>query len=60
MADFHAKSLVKLPEDLPMLRELARVIGQQRKVHPVSYGIIVDDFYSFFLAQRRFLTGAPS
>lgn len=58
MADFHAKSWVKLPEHLPMLRELARVIGQQRKVHPVSYGIIVDDFYSFTLAQRRFLTGA--
>jgi hypothetical protein len=56
--DFHAKDLIKSPKHKPMLESLARVAGEQPKVYPVAYGIVVDDFYSFSLDERKFLTGA--
>ncbi len=58
MKEFHAKDLVKSRKARPMLEELARVAGSQRKVYPVAYGIVVDDFNTFSVEERRFLTGA--
>jgi len=58
MREFHAKDLIKKTMHHPMLMELARVAGQQTKVYPVTYGVIVEDFNSFSLEQRRFMTGA--
>ena len=58
LADFHAKDLIKQRKRAPMLMALANAISSQRKVYPVSYGIVVEDFKSFSLIQRRFLTGA--
>ena len=58
MEEFHAKDLIKSHKHQPMLRGLARAIAGQQKVCPVSYGIVVEDFYSFSLEQRRFMTGA--
>jgi len=58
MEDFHAKDLIKKHDHRKMLEKLAKTISKQPKVHPVSYGIIVEDFNSFTLEQRRFLTGA--
>lgn len=58
MKDFHAKDLIKNPRHMPMLKALAKVTGQQPKVYPVAYGLVVDDFYTFSRDERRFLTGA--
>jgi hypothetical protein len=58
MKDFHAKDLIKKRDARSMLEALARVAGEQRKVYPVAYGIVVDDFNSFSLDERRFMTGA--
>lgn len=58
MADFHAKDLLKQDKFRPLLIALAKEIAKQQKAHPVSYGIIVDDFNSFTLEERRFMTGA--
>jgi hypothetical protein len=58
MEEFHAKDLLKSRDAQPMLRALAKVAGEQRKVHPIAYGIVVDDFFSFSMDERRFLTGA--
>jgi hypothetical protein len=58
MKDFHAKDLLKNPKRRPMLKMLAKVAGEQQKVYPAICGIVVDDFNSFSLQERRFLTGA--
>lgn len=58
MKDFHAKDLIKSPKRRPMLESLARVAGEQPKIYPVAYGIVVDDFYRFSLDERKFMTGA--
>jgi len=58
MKDFHAKNLLKTKKYIPMLKELARAVGQQKKVYPVTWAIVVEDFNSFTLEQRRFMTGA--
>ena len=58
MKDFHAKNLLKKPKHAPMLKSLAKLAGQQPKVYPVAYGLVVDDFNRFSLAERKFLTGA--
>jgi hypothetical protein len=50
MKDFHAKDLIKSQKHLPMLKSLAKTAGQQPKVYPVAYGLVVDDFYTFSLA----------
>ncbi len=56
--DFHAKDLLKLRDAQPMLEALAKVAGGQRKIYPIAFGIVVDDFMSFSHDERRFLTGA--
>jgi hypothetical protein len=58
MKDFHAKDLMKNPKHLPMLNALADEVGKQKKVDPVSQGIVVNDFLSLVLEERKFLTGA--
>ena len=58
MKDFHAKELVGSRKHQPMLMELGKAIGEQRKVRPISWGVVIDDFLSFSEKQRRFLTGA--
>lgn len=58
MAEFHAKDLIKQRKHQPMLGALARAIASVRKVHPVVWGIVVGDFFSFTEDQRKFLTGA--
>jgi len=39
---------------------IATTISQQKKLHPVSAGIVVPAFNSFSLDDRRFMTGAKS
>ncbi|MGD0793695.1 MAG: hypothetical protein ABR920_18180, partial [Terriglobales bacterium] len=56
--DFHATDLLKTHDHQQMLKDLAGTIALQKKIHPVSFGIVVADFNSFSLTQRRFLTGA--
>jgi hypothetical protein len=58
MKNFHTKSLIKSQRHYPMLRALARILGEQKKVYPVTWAVFVDDFNSFSLQQRRFMTGA--
>lgn len=58
MKDFHTKSLIKSEKHHPMLKALARVVGEQKKVYPLTWAIVVEDFNSFSLEQRRFMTGA--
>jgi hypothetical protein len=58
MKDFHAKDLIKIRDRRPMLKALARVVGEQKKIYPVTWAIVVADFNSFSLEQRKFLTGA--
>ena len=55
---FHAKEMVKSKKHVPMLFDLAKAISEQRKVYPIAWGIVVNDFFSFSLPQRRFMTGA--
>jgi hypothetical protein len=58
MKDFHARDLLKSRDARPMLESLAKISGAQRKIHPIAYGIVIDDFNGFSLDERRFLTGA--
>jgi hypothetical protein len=58
MKDFHAKSMIKTKKHFPILRDLVRVIAEQKRVYPVSFGLVVDDFESLSLKERKFLTGA--
>jgi hypothetical protein len=58
MVDFHTKDLIKAQKHHPMLRELSRIVGEQKKIYPVTWAIFVEDFYSFSHEQRRFMTGA--
>jgi len=39
---------------------IAATISQQKKIHPVSAGIVVPAFNSFSVDDRRFMTGAKS
>jgi hypothetical protein len=55
---FHAKDMVKSKKYEPMLFDLAKAISEQRKGYPIAWGIVVNDFFSFSLPQRRFMTGA--
>jgi hypothetical protein len=66
LEEFHAKDFVKRQGFFlgweesrwqKCMETLAEAIVKY-KIHPVSYGIIVGDFYSFSYNQRRFLTGA--
>ena len=58
MKSFHAKDLINVPKHAPMLKALAKLAGEQPKVYPVAYGLVVDDFYAFTKDERKFLTGA--
>jgi hypothetical protein len=40
------------------LMDLAKVLADCQQIRPVSTGIMIADFYSFSLNQRRFMTGA--
>lgn len=57
MEEFHAKNLTQRRDRQNAVEDLAYLIAQFR-ISPVSYGIIVKDFFSFDEGQRRFLTGA--
>jgi hypothetical protein len=54
---FHATDMARSDRYQPMLLELAQAIAESRKVHPVSFGIVVDDFNLYTEKQRKFLTG---
>lgn len=59
--DFHAKDIVKKddPRYKNFVESLAHVIAKfSAKMHPISAAIIVQDFYSFSLDDRKFMTGA--
>src|ERR1700733_7451890 len=61
MEEFHAKTLLKKedPKFKRIARSLVTVIAEfAPKIHPVSAAIIVEDFYSFSLHDRKFMTGA--
>ncbi len=58
MADFHAKDLVKSPKHGQMIKDLSRAIASCRSIYPVNFGIVVEDFNSFNLEQKKFFTGA--
>jgi hypothetical protein len=55
--EFHAKDVVKRRDSARLQLALAETIARY-KIYPVAQGILVQDFYKFSLAERRFLTGA--
>lgn len=55
---FDAAKIVKTRKYERMLIELAETIAGCHSVYPVSFGIVISDFNSFSLVQRRWLTGA--
>jgi hypothetical protein len=56
MEDFHAKDLTR-SRDQRRIKSLAYLISEF-KISPISFGVVVRDFYSFTETQRKFLTGA--
>jgi hypothetical protein len=70
MEKFHAKSFFPYPKPGGFFHNewkgdykafhgaIAETIARHRKIHPVSAGIIVPDFKSFSLDERKFMTGA--
>jgi hypothetical protein len=59
--EFHAKGLLK--KDDPRQKRLAESLGDviqsfSQKIHPVTAAIAVQDFESFTLDDRKFMTGA--
>lgn len=61
LADFHAKIILKRsdPVSKKAVESLALLIRKHRlRIHPVSAAIVVSDFNSLSLDQRRFMTGA--
>jgi hypothetical protein len=57
LSEFHAKDIVKQSRHKRLLQELANAIASS-KVFPVSAGVIVPDFNSLTLEQKKFITGA--
>jgi hypothetical protein len=57
LADFHTKDLLKSKAKRPLLFKLAKIVGNY-PIYPVSMGIVVGDFNSLTLEQRKWLTGA--
>jgi hypothetical protein len=57
LKDFHAKDLVGVAKHEPMLLELSKCIDQERKVFPICQAIVVDDFLTYSLESRRWMTG---
>jgi hypothetical protein len=69
LEEFHAKDIFPKAKgffhhtnwngDIESFRwAIAETIAAHKKVHPISAAIIVDDFNSFSLNERRYLTGA--
>jgi hypothetical protein len=58
MNEFHAKDLLGARRHRPMLEALSRTIAAKTKVHPISLAVVVNDFKSFSLSQRKWFTGA--
>jgi hypothetical protein len=61
MEDFHAKDLLKKdgPEYKRLAGNLANVIqGFAAKLHPVTAAVVIEDFFSFSISDRKFMTGA--
>jgi hypothetical protein len=71
MEEFHAKDIFPKPKDFfhpklgqwggdiePFREAVADVIASHKHIHPVSIGIVVDDFWSFSEDARRYFTGA--
>lgn len=58
LAELHAKDFVKDDRHKQLIKSLSATIAQHKKIRPVSFGVVVNDFYSFSLDQRKFLTGA--
>ncbi len=56
--EFHAKDMLKAQRHQPMLKDLTSLIARFNKIRPVSFGVVVEDFNSLSLIQRKFLTGA--
>src|ERR1700682_5243439 len=57
LEDFHTTDFLPTHNYRGLLLELATVI-QSCEIRPVSFGIIVSDFFSLNEKQRRFITGA--
>lgn len=60
---FHAKDLLRKvrggdTEAVNILESLVALVKKSRHVHPVSAAVVVPDFESLSLPQRKFLTGA--
>jgi hypothetical protein len=69
LAEFHAKDIFPKPKGYfhptkwngnikALQNAIAETIAKQTKIRPVTGGIIVNDFNSFPLAERRYFTGA--
>jgi hypothetical protein len=64
LSDFHAlhfvpRAIAGHKESRNLVRSLALLAKKHRRdLHPVSAAVVVDDFHSLTLNQRRFLTGA--
>jgi len=70
MEKFHTKDFYPHPKPKTFFRDewggdyqafqeaVAATISRHKKIHPISAGIIVSDFFKFSMDERRFLTGA--
>jgi hypothetical protein len=57
LEEFHATDFLRKRKHKVLLEKLVEIIPRY-KINPVTVGIIVQDFMSFNLMQRRFMTGA--
>jgi hypothetical protein len=57
LADFHARDLIKIKSNLPLLRALASRIALS-DLRPISASMGVDDYLRFNARERKFLAGA--
>jgi hypothetical protein len=55
--EFHAKELVGTRKHEPLLLALSKAISEQKRVHPISMAVAVDDFNSFPLELKKWMTG---
>jgi hypothetical protein len=69
MDEFHAKDIFPKAKGFfhpskcrgdhqVFLRAIGEIVARHKKIYPVSAAIIVDDFNSFSLDERRYMTGA--
>lgn len=57
MERFHAAEFLKTRNRFQVLKSLADLIASHERIRPITAGIIVNDFYSFSLTERKYLTG---